>query len=543
MIFRPTPQRLVQLLCLLLFLLLIGLAAFPLVSPLPVDAFLRMDPVVALAAWAGSRSLLPSLWPAAALLLFTLVLGRFFCGYVCPLGTVIDASDALVRRTRPRASGPVPGVSPSWRRFGVLLLLFLAGAALLGVSFVFLAEPMVLATRFFALLVHPVASLLARSGLGLLRPLADALDMTSLAYLQIDVPRYAFQWFTLAVMVAVLAGGRIAPRFWCRAVCPAGAAFGLCSSRPLIRRRVSEDCIQCGACQRACPMGAIPGDPFRTDFAACITCHACERICPTRAVSFGTGAPAWPPVRPDRREALLAGLAGAGAAMVTLTGLGAREDTPAPGRIHPPELIRPPGALPEREFLARCVRCGACMKACPTNTLQPAGLSAGIEGFFSPRVTPRRGPCEPLCTVCGEVCPTGAIRVLPAGEKIWAKIGTAQILRHKCLAWEFDRRCLVCDEVCPYDAISLRSVPGVSVAVPFVEESRCSGCGFCEHQCPVQARAAIVVEPMEALRLREGSFREKGRAAGLRLSIDRAGEKGGAGPPSAGGGLPPGFTE
>jgi ferredoxin len=186
------------------------------------------------------------------------------------------------------------------------------------------------------------------------------------------------------------------------------------------------------------------------------------------------------------------------------------------------------------------------MKACPTNTLQPMGLSAGIDMFFSPRVTPRRGPCEPLCNVCGEVCPTGAIRAIPPPEKIWAKIGTAQILRHKCLAWEFDRRCLVCDEVCPYDAISLNSVPEAKVPAPFVNESRCSGCGFCEHYCPVQARAAIIVEPMEALRIGEGSFREKARAAGLDLRIDRrppAEPYPDAEPEAAEAGLPPGFTE
>jgi ferredoxin len=105
----------------------------------------------------------------------------------------------------------------------------------------------------------------------------------------------------------------------------------------------------------------------------------------------------------------------------------------------------------------------------------------------------------------------------------------------------------VCDEVCPYDAISLRSVPEARVPVPFVNESRCSGCGFCEHYCPVQARAAIIVEPMEALRLDRGSFREKRRAAGLDLSIGRrpAAAPSYGEPPGAAstGGLPPGITE
>jgi MauM/NapG family ferredoxin protein len=452
----------------------------------------------------------------------------------------------VARRGKPsRSRREIDGLA-AWGRFKYLLLFFITGAALLGVSFVFPAAPMVLATRFFGLLIYPVISLFGNVALTLLRPLVDALDMTSVAYLQIDVPRYALQWFTLITVGVILAASRLTPRCWCRYFCPAGAAFALFSVKPLIQRKVSDACVRCGECRQACPMAAIAPDPFETDFGACITCHACERICPTRAVSFGTGAceTAPRPASPERRQVLLAGLAGAGTAMVTLTGLGRRRNDNAPGQIHPADLIRPPGAVPEKDFLARCIRCGQCMKACPTNTLQPMGLAVGIEAFFSPRVTPRRGPCEPLCNVCGEVCPTGAVRAVASEEKIWAKIGTAQILRQKCLAWEFDRRCLVCDEVCPYDAISLRSVAEASVPVPYVNESRCSGCGFCEHHCPVQARAAIIVEPMEALRLQEGSYREKGRAAGLNLSIGRRPrpEKAPYGPPSESG-LPPGFTE
>ncbi len=541
-----SPQRAVQAMTFLLFVALLILTTFPLASPVPVDAFLRMDPAAAIAASLSARTLIPSLWPAAVLLMLTLILGRFFCGYVCPLGTAIDAADAAMRRKRRRnAAGPAPA---GWGRIQYLVLFFIIGAAALGISFAWTTAPLVLVTRFFALVIYPVAALFGSAAAVLLRPAADITGLSGLAYLQVDIPRYALQWFTLGTVGLILAAGRIAPRCWCRYFCPAGAAFALFSIKPLLRRRVSDACYQCGECARGCPTEAIPADPFETDFTACITCHACERICPAGAVSFGAAARRrkWRPWLPERRQLLLAGLTGAGAAALTLTGLGRRRNDNAPGQLHPADLIRPPGAVPEPEFLARCLRCGACMKACPTNTLQPMGLSAGIDMFFSPRVTPRRGPCEPLCNVCGEVCPTGAIRAIPPPEKIWAKIGTAQILRHKCLAWEFDRRCLVCDEVCPYDAISLNSVPEAKVPVPFVNESRCSGCGFCEHYCPVQARAAIIVEPMEALRLGEGSFREKARAAGLDLRIDRrppAEPYPDAEPEAAEAGLPPGFTE
>ena len=144
-------------------------------------------------------------------------------------------------------------------------------------------------------------------------------------------------------------------------------------------------------------------------------------------------------------------------------------------------------------------------------------MAAGLPGLLTPVVTPQLGPCDPACNVCGQICPTQAIRPLSHAERIWAKVGTAHILRHKCLAWELDRKCLVCDEVCPYDAIVLKTVPDCKVPVPFINEKRCAGCGFCEYHCPVQAKAAIIVEPMEAIRLQSGSYIQKSREIGDRI--------------------------
>ncbi len=167
-------------------------------------------------------------------------------------------------------------------------------------------------------------------------------------------------------------------------------------------------------------------------------------------------------------------------------------------------------------------------------------------GFFQPQNYSGKSPCESLCNVCGHVCPTGAIRPLPIEEKIWAKMGTAHILKHKCLAWEFNKKCMVCDEVCPYNAIEFKVIPESSVAVPFVYENKCSGCGFCEHFCPVHANAAIIVEPMGAVRIEKGSYREKARQMGLSLQIKKVrNEESEIYPLNEyeESGLPPGFTE
>jgi MauM/NapG family ferredoxin protein len=179
------------------------------------------------------------------------------------------------------------------------------------------------------------------------------------------------------------------------------------------------------------------------------------------------------------------------------------------------ELIRPPGAFPEADFLTRCVRCGECMKACATNTLQPVWLKAGLEGIFSPVIVPRLAACAVNCNVCGQVCPTGAIRNLSILEKKYAKVGTAWIARQNCLVWEQDRKCLVCDEVCPYNAISFQPVQGLRNAAPVVIENKCSGCGWCENKCPVQGGSAIRVNIIGEIRLASGSYIEKAREYGL----------------------------
>ncbi len=159
----------------------------------------------------------------------------------------------------------------------------------------------------------------------------------------------------------------------------------------------------------------------------------CEEICPETAISFrmGQGLTETLVKTPDstRRGILLAVGSGLITSALVRTGI---YQPAALGRERPlrdAELIRPPGALPEPEFLTRCVRCGECMKACPTNTLQPIWLRAGLEGIFTPVVIPRLAACAVGCTACGKVCPTGAIRNLSLVEKNHAKLGTAWIAR------------------------------------------------------------------------------------------------------------------
>ena len=153
--------------------------------------------------------------------------------------------------------------------------------------------------------------------------------------------------------------------------------------------------------------------------------------------------------------------------------------------------IRPPGALDEAEFLARCSRCGRCIKACPAQCIKAMPLAAGPAQFLTPMVVPREARCE-LTQDCQKVCPTGAIAHLPVEKAV---MGIAEIDRARCLGWAEGKLCLVCQEQCPRHAVAADASarPGIIV-------DRCVGCGACENACPVDDPAAVVVKPRPSRR-------------------------------------------
>ncbi|MBS3809131.1 MAG: 4Fe-4S binding protein [Desulfobacterales bacterium] len=543
--FRRTAQAAV----LSIFLLVLAMAG----NIEGSDLFLRMDPVLVSAVALAARTLSWIFIPALIVLLSAPVFGRIFCGYLCPMGTTIDAADACF----PTRTGPDKSRHPVSPYLKYYILAFTAGTSLLGVTFVFWASPLSLITRFYGLVVYPVVLLISDTAVSAFYPLASSLDLRTLMFAEIPTPRYAAQFFVLLFFVAVFAAARLSPRFWCRYICPSGALLGLAAKKPLIRRQVDSNCNQCGICAQKCPMGAIdPEMPEKTSHSECLACRKCAQICPQQAIIFGPN-PAkntyiTDSALPGRRRFLLSGLAGAGTAAIALTGLDVvAKDESKKGVVRQARLIRPPGALPEPGFLAACVRCGQCMAACPTNTLQPIWFEAGLLGMFSPAVIPRRKYCDPSCNVCGQVCPTGAITEIDATERVWAKIGTAVIFRQQCLAWEYKKSCMVCDEVCPYDAVEFEKRPDLPHPVPHVIEDKCSGCGHCEHACPVYNQAAIVVTPMNSLRLRpRESFEHTAKSRGFNLQLrpEKQGpsypgrERRDTGAPGSNG-LPPGFDK
>lgn len=197
-----------------------------------------------------------------------------------------------------------------------------------------------------------------------------------------------------------------------------------------------------------------------------------------------------------RRQVLTAGVIGLSGGLIL------RVQPLAEGRTFEPALIRPPGSIPEDEFLGKCIRCGECMKVCPTNAINPTLLEAGIEGLWSPFMKMRLGYCEYECSLCSQVCPTGAIRKMSLEEKQKTKIGLAFFDKNRCLPYAYARPCIVCEEHCPtpkkaiwFEETTVNNSSGEEVLVkqPHVDAELCIGCGICENKCPVADRAAVYV--------------------------------------------------
>jgi len=475
----------------------------------PSHWFLRLNPLVSLLASAASRGIFPPLiLSGITVTLLTIVFGRFFCGMLCPLGAVIDFFDRfLFKRMRIRNCRP-----PLWaQKIKYVMLIGLISMAVLGSMTPLFMDPVLMMTRFFTLVINPLASVAAEDSKATLTPVFNAIGLDNLSYSVIHIPLYYGGAGAATLMILIIGAGIFDRRFWCQYICPSGALLGLLSRFAIFRRRVCADtCTSCRACFVGCPTRAIAEDGRKTSTAECIVCGLCtarKKSCN----SFGfapffrlqtCGADL------ERRHAF-AGILG-GLLLVPAIRANASLRRSDAGRC-----IRPPGAIPETEFLGRCISCGACMKVCPTNAIQPCTLGDGFQRVYTPKIVPRIGGCEEKCHACGYVCPTGALRKLSYEEKRFAKIGTAVIDRHRCLAWEQNKECLVCDEVCPYNAITAMIVQTTTgrFKVPVVNEDLCLGCGMCEQHCPITDQAAIIVYRFGENRRSTGPYiREKDKA-------------------------------
>lgn len=416
-------------------------------------------------------------------LVVSLLLGRVFCGWICPLGAIFDFYGWFLRRMRVSFEGP----SPSWFRFKYYLLFALLVFALLGgVSPLMGFDPIVLLTRVAATVVNPFL-----------------LHSDEIFWRVTQNPKnhgYLIDIATLILFLGIMAGTTKVSRIWCRTACPLGAYLALLGRNSILRRD-TKGCVHCNICSNHCPTGAISFEnPEIYNESECIKCFACSQECPVDANFFTFK---WPipaaqysqyPVSLGRRQLL--GTAAfsmfAGPGMFLASGESSSNK----------KLLRPPMSREERDFLASCIRCNECTKSCPTGILQTAKFEHGVRAFWSPVMNPTEGYCMKGCNACSQACPTDAIMKYDIKFKYHYKAGTAVFESDRCISFTENKFCSECIRACPTDAIfynrgwepegGIKNSRGADYPAPkgqvptrpyHVSFERCVGCGACEYAC------------------------------------------------------------
>jgi ferredoxin len=450
------------------------------------ETFLIIDPLVSISTAVAAKAWVWSLVFAGVILLIGVVVPRGFCGYLCPLGTLIDLFDWAIgkRITRFRVAD-----DGWWVHIKYYLLLGTLVAAMFGVLISGFVSAIPVITRGMMYLFGPLQTAWTRG------------------WHNVPPPHWGHA-ISILLFFAVLGLGLLRPRFWCKYVCPSGAVFSVGNLLRATERKVESTCIHCNKCVEICPFDAIKPD-FTTRTTDCTLCQTCGGVCPTHAIKF---VERWNGVElkvlddpPTHETALgrrgflaagigtLAGTLGGWAAATGTKALGADLDDPAAFRP-----VRPPGSVPEPEFLQMCIRCGECFKACPNDVLQVLGFQQGLEGLWTPHVVADFAGCESSCNACGQVCPTGAIRALPLEEKKACRMGLAIVNEQTCLPFAGREACQLCVDECHaagYHAIEFVQVrtevdddtglpiEGTGFSAPRVLADRCVGCGLCQTRC------------------------------------------------------------
>jgi polyferredoxin/ferredoxin len=468
----------------------------------PVNWLLQLDPLVAVATMLSTNSLYKGLLWALVTVILTIVLGRFFCSWVCPFGTLHHFIGYLARRGK-KVSAKIalnkyhPGQSIKYYLliflltaasgsllaglvgrvherpiiFSLVMVLALAAVALFSLLKVLPNPRNALTLLLFFIgfwlvlgLLFPSAKIIAASlQTGLLDPIPLVHRSVNLTLLPLAEPisvgqRY-YQGSLLigVVFLTALLLNLAVPRFYCRFVCPLGALFGVLSSFSLWRigtRESTGECSRCHLCDLNCEGACQPAEKIR--ISECVLCMNCLYSCPHTLMGYRTTAS-------EAGEIALPDLSRRGFVASFLTGAAAIPLFRLGGLVGPnwqPLVIRPPGSLRESDFLSRCLKCGQCMRICPTNIIHPAGLESGLEGLWSPVLNFRIGTsgCQYNCIACSHICPTAAIRPISLEEKHGKgefaqvgpiRLGTAFVDRGRCLPWAMDRPCIVCQENCP----------------------------------------------------------------------------------------------
>lgn len=428
-------------------------------------------------------------------LLLTLLSGRTYCSFLCPLGIGQDLFS--------RVGGKV---KKKFRRFGYkrpftiirysLLVLALGTGIIWGIYAVTLLDPYSIFGRFMTYFGKPVV-LLVNNFLAWVFGKFDAYTFHN-----IEIKAFSLVTYVIPVVLFLLVGilSFMKGRLYCNMICPVGTLLGLISKVSLFRIKFNESkCTRCGRCSLACKSSCIDFLNYNIDVSRCVDCFNCINTCPDKAISYSlVSSKHAEPVTDESKRKFIAG------SLLMLFGISQvvkgqeKKSVPVPKKkstVKEPKTspVCPPGAGSIGDFAKHCTACSLCITACPNNVLQPSVKQYGIAGLMQPVMDYHRSFCTYNCTVCTEVCPTNALKPLLLEAKKLTQIGKVNFIKDNCIVKTEKTACGACSEACPTKAVYMIPYEG-NLVIPETDQDICIGCGHCEYACPVTPYKAIFVD-------------------------------------------------
>jgi ferredoxin len=434
------------------------------------------------------------------IILLTVFFGRVYCSTICPLGILQDLFGRAGKLFKKKKRYKYLKARNILRN--TILVLVILSALISSVLLLNLLDPYSLYGKIANGLFRPVGVWINNSLAGILE------NMNIFVLYQKDQfpVHFATIIFPIIAFLAILYLSWKYGRLYCNTICPVGTWLGWISKIAIFKIKINNDnCIKCGKCAFECKSGCINVKDLSIDHSRCVACFNCLPVCEDSAIDFG-----FVPVKSHksirnktdkgRKAFILSSLTG----FFTLAGLkqnkvfATSEERPLNKKpttvpVEKTFTVSPPGSLSIEHFNSICTACQLCVSQCPTGVLQPSFTQYGIVGYMQPFMDYSSNYCNFECTLCSDVCPTGAILKVEEEQKKTLQIGKVTFLTENCVVYTENTACGSCSEHCPTQAVKMVPYKG-SLTIPETDNSICVGCGACEYACPVVPYKAIFVD-------------------------------------------------
>lgn len=434
------------------------------------------------------------------LIVLTLLFGRIYCSTICPMGILQDVVARISKSVGKKKKRYTYSPAKNRLRWGIVGLLIIAFIGKFTV-FIGILDPYSAYGRIVVHMFKPIYMF----GNNLLESIFSTFE--NYTFYQVDTSMLSLSSTLIAIttfgIIIVLAWKH--GRTWCNTLCPVGTVLGFLSRFSLFKVRIdTAKCNGCGLCATKCKAACINSKEHTIDHSRCVDCFDCLGACKQKALVYNpflkrepslTEKPAEPTTTDSsKRRFLVAGLVTAGATPGVFSqarkSVAALEGKKPYTKENP---ITPPGSISREHFQQQCTSCHLCVSKCPSHVLKPAFMEYGWTGIMQPTVNFEKGFCNFDCTVCGEVCPNGAILPLTVEQKHLTQMGTVVFIEENCIVYTDGTSCGACSEHCPTQAIAM--VPYKDgLTIPQVNTDICVGCGGCEYVCPARPFRAVYIE-------------------------------------------------